>query len=68
MHEQQNEKQRGDEQTIPFHAIRGSQSLSNFHDVDDEDDVSTGKEKTCPRPREEDGDSARKRPRTAAAV
>ena len=47
MYEQENETQQEDERIIPSHALRESRSLTNFHDVDDEDDLSTGKEKSA---------------------
>jgi hypothetical protein len=45
MYDLEDETQEKVKHIIPFYALRGSRSLSNFHDVDDEDDLSTGKEK-----------------------
>jgi hypothetical protein len=39
--------QQEDERIIPSHALRGSRSLIDFYDVEDEDDLSTGKEKSA---------------------
>jgi hypothetical protein len=47
MYDLEDETQQEDEQIIPSHALRGSQFLSNFHDIDDEGDLSTGKEKSA---------------------
>jgi len=46
MYEQEDETQQEDEWIIPSHALRWSRSLTNFHDVEDEDDLSTGKKKS----------------------
>jgi hypothetical protein len=47
MYEQEDETQQEDERIIPSHALRWSRSLTNFHDVEDEDDLSTGKKKSA---------------------
>jgi hypothetical protein len=47
MYGQKNETRQKNEWIIPSHALRGSWSLTNFHNIEDEDDLSTGKEKSA---------------------
>jgi len=46
MYDLKNETQQEDKQIIPSLALGGSQSLTNFHDEEDEDDLSTRQEKS----------------------
>jgi len=46
MYDLENKTQQKDKQIIPSPTHWASRSLSNFHDVEDEDDLSTGKEKS----------------------
>ena len=47
MYDLEDGTQQEDEQIIPSHVLRGSRSLSNFHNVDNEDDLSIRKEKSA---------------------